>query len=176
MGRKRSDHQWVRDDQDGDAPQPAQRRDQTENRAEKKALDAMIRRLLAITPPKRVKLGVPEDLIAELAVLERQGPKSGRRRQMLRVQGVLRTVDLDALRQLLDDDTQAADSRLERWRRDLLAGGDEALQRFLDEHPDGDRQQIRTLTRQARGGSPAARRAYKRLYQALKAAFETARD
>ena len=151
-----------------DIPEPAARRDAVQNKAEKKALDAVTRRLLALPPSKRAKLELDEDLLDELELLEKQGPKSSRRRQMLRLQGLLRAVDIEALTTKLDDDGGDADASLERWRRKLLAGGDEELQAFLDEHPGADRQELRSLVRRARGEGPAAQRAFKRLYQVLK--------
>jgi ribosome-associated protein len=39
--------------------------------------------------------------------------------------------------------------RAENWRDRLLAQGDEALAELLTEHPDADRQQLRTLIRRA---------------------------
>lgn len=39
--------------------------------------------------------------------------------------------------------------RLERWRDRLLAGGDEAVEAFMAEHPGADRQHLRNLVRSA---------------------------
>jgi ribosome-associated protein len=60
--------------------------------------------------------------------------------------------------------------RAETWRDRLLAGGDEALGALLTEHPDADRQALRTLMRRAsdeasQGKPPAAARA---LFRALR--------
>lgn len=175
-GKRRTTHQWTVDNPEGNGPPPAERRDAVQNKTEKKALDTLTRRLLALPPPKRAKLDLDDDLLEELELLERQGPKSSRRRQMLRLQGLLRSVDVDALNAQLDDDGGSADARLERWRQVLIGGGDAELQAFLDEHPDADRQQLRSLARQARGETPAARRAFKRLYQAIKAATPVEAD
>lgn len=69
----------------------------------------------------------------------------------------------------------------ERWRAELIAG-DEALQRWLAQHPQTDIQQLRNLVRSARkdaaaapdttGGAARHGRAYRELFQLLRAALD----
>lgn len=77
------------------------------------------------------------------------------------------------IRSLPDEEIAAIDawlaqpdegSWLQSWVDRLVAEGDEALQAWMDEHPDADRQQLRTLARRVRK-DPAARAA---LLEALK--------
>lgn len=48
---------------------------------------------------------------------------------------------------------------LDAWCDRLIAEGDPALDAWLALHPDADRQRLRTLARNARGGAPDRRRA-----------------
>jgi ribosome-associated protein len=64
--------------------------------------------------------------------------------------------ELPAIRAALEHDRDgqrretAKLHRIEAWRDRLIAGGDEALEQFLAEHPDADRQRLRQLARRAR--------------------------
>ena len=68
---------------------------------------------------------------------------------------LMRVQDLDAIHALLeqmDSSTRQYNERfhgLERWRDRLIDGNDEDLERFVNEYPDTDRQQLRSLIRQA---------------------------
>ena len=171
MGRKKSHFQWTRDDQADEARVPAVRRDRTTERAFNRSLDALALRMAAMTPGQRRQLPLDPDLLAAIDHLDDLGTKTAHRRQLIRVQGLLRFADLEALEAALAGATAEAarGHALERWRDRLIGGGEDDLQAFVAEHPDADRQQLRSLARTARGESPAAKRAARRLYQALKA-------
>ena len=68
---------------------------------------------------------------------------------------LMRVQDLDAIHALLeqmDSSTSQYNERfhnLERWRDRLIGGGDDVLEKFVSEYPDADRQQLRSLIRQA---------------------------
>jgi ribosome-associated protein len=67
----------------------------------------------------------------------------------------MRDQDTDAILTLLDQldaSTRQYNERfhnLERWRDRLIAGDDAVLEKFVVEYPDADRQQLRSLIRQA---------------------------
>ena len=82
---------------------------------------------------------------------------------------LMRDQDLDAIHAVLDQidsSSRQYNERfhgLERWRDRLIDGNDEDLERFVNEYPDTDRQQLRSLIRhaqheKARNKPPAAAR------------------
>jgi ribosome-associated protein len=81
-----------------------------------------------------------------------------RKRQTQYLAKLLRRLDdgeIADVRRILEGDRQqshretAALHQLEAWRDRLIAEGDEALDAWMTEHPASDRQQLRTLIRQA---------------------------
>ena len=60
--------------------------------------------------------------------------------------------------------------RMEHWRERLLAEGDVALAELLDEYPQADRQQLRTLVRNALAEKAKNKppRAFREIYQVLR--------
>lgn len=172
MGKKKRGFQWVREDQEGVAIERAIRRDKTGMRDESRALSELGTAIAAMPKAQRMQLPLHADLQTALDVLERQGPKPGRRRALLRVQKLLRGQDIPRIEAAMKGDTEAAARArsLERHRSRILELGDPAIQDFIDAHTDADRPRIRTLARQAKGDSPAAIRAHKQLFQVLKGA------
>ena len=81
----------------------------------------------------------------------------------------MRTIDHEAIKERLNSFDQQSKSfrqqfhRLEQWRDQLIADGDQALDELLNESPKLDRQHLRQLIRQAhketsQNKSPAASR------------------
>jgi ribosome-associated protein len=68
---------------------------------------------------------------------------------------LMRDQDTDAILTLLDQldaSTRQYNERfhnLERWRDRLISGDDAVLEKFVVDYPDADRQQLRSLIRQA---------------------------
>ncbi|MNV95729.1 hypothetical protein D3C71_1906550 [compost metagenome] len=60
--------------------------------------------------------------------------------------------------------------RVEDWRERLMKDGDKALGALLDEYPQADRQQLRTLVRNAQADRAKNKppRAYREIYQVLR--------
>jgi len=69
---------------------------------------------------------------------------------------IMRNVDAEYIREQIDTleghskQAAAALHHIERWRDDLLAEGDGALERLLTEFPSADRQYLRQLVRNAK--------------------------
>jgi ribosome-associated protein len=165
MPRKKSGFQWVREDLEESPVEPAERRDGGEERQLKRTLHDLARRLADLRPEQRAVMALSAELQEALVVLSEQGRKPSRRRQMQRVQTILRTEDLERIEALLAGVPAEVprDPAQDRILRGLISGGDEALQAFLDRHPDADRQQLRALIRQAGGSGASAQRAERRL-------------
>ena len=107
-----------------------------------------------------------------------------RPRHWKRIANLLEREDMHAVHALLDQSEEreraaaALHHRLERWRERLIAEGDPALGDFLDEHPEIDRQQLRTLVRAAqrdaeRGRPEAPRKLFRFLREAVQAEVGT---
>lgn len=104
--------------------------------------------------------------------------KNARKRQAAFIGKLMRSEDGDALRAQLDamQETRHRETRqfhlAEQWRDRLLAEED-AFTTFVAEHPDTDRQQLRSLIRavmkeKSQGKAPtSARRLYKLIQQTL---------
>ena len=79
----------------------------------------------------------------------------GRRRKMQYVGKLMRSADEEALREAVAAATLGSAQetlalhQTERWRAELIAD-DEAMQRWMLDHPDTDSQQLRSLVRAAR--------------------------
>lgn len=143
------------------------------------------------------KLGLPEKLRDALAEMQRITNFEGRRRQAQFVGKLMRQLPpatLDAARAALAEQhlPSAQETALlhtaEQWREQLIAD-DAALARWMKDFPDTDSQQLRALVRQARkdavpadqaavsqGKAPRQGRAYRELFQLLRAQLANAMD
>ena len=114
------------------------------------------------------------------AILEYRRTKSheGRRRQLQYVGKLMRSADEAVLREAVaaarlgSARETLALHEAERWRAELIAD-DAALTRWMQQHPDSDAQQLRSLVRAARRDAvvPEARqpRSHRELFQFIKA-------
>jgi ribosome-associated protein len=134
---------------------------------------------LAALPLERID-ALPLGDALRAAVLEYRRTRSheGRRRQMQFIGRLMRGVDAEPIRQLVDGERlgSAQDAialhQVERWRADLIAG-DDALTRWIATHPDSDAQRLRGLVRNARADAAVAPeqrsgRAYRELFRYLR--------
>ena len=172
-------------EQRGDAPS------KTELKAHSAELQALGEQLLELRADLRDPLELPARLLEGLDELARIKNFEGRRRQGQFVGKLMRQLDeaqIAAIRAALDTQRRgsAADTlRLhatENWRQRLLEG-DAALTDWAQQHPATDLQQLRALVRQARKDSPATEpagqaprhaRAYRELFQWIRAALDAA--
>jgi len=160
----------------------------TELKRESAELQKLGEALMSLRDDLFERLGLPERLVLALDEARRITSFEGRRRQMQYIGKLMRGLDeetLAAARAALDEQRQGsareslALHEAERWRDDLLEH-DEALQRWLADHPGTDAQQLRALIRQARkdrqptadevsrGLVPRHGRAYREIFQIVK--------
>ena len=152
----------------------------SQQRREALAVLELAQRLMALSHAELARMPLSEDLRDLVIASQKITQHIARKRQTQFLAKHLRRADdqLPALRAALehDRDEQRRDSarlhRLERWRDRLIAEGDAALSELLREHPDGDRQQLRSLIRKAqeerdRSAPPTAARALFRDLRAL---------
>jgi len=146
-----------------------------ERKAAEERLAGLAQQLVGLSDKQLSK--VPLDDATADAVLEarRISSRIARARQLRVVRRCLRDGDSEpifaAVRELLSPsgDPSPAQWEARQWRERLLAGGDEAVARFVAEHAAADRRQLRSLLRNARQGAAAksGAKALARLEQVL---------
>ena len=122
----------------------------------------------------RMQLG--EELLRVVQDTRRITSPGARNRGLRLVRTQLRGLDLQQLRERLEDlshpKTRRAASPVDDWRARLLGGGEPDLAAFLEQHPRVDRQRLRTLLRNAKKADAAAqKKALSALNQALREAL-----
>jgi ribosome-associated protein len=134
--------------------------------------------LLDLPDERLAALPMSETLLEAVREAKRTRSHEGRRRQMQYIGKLMRNADSEPLReavaalQLGSAQQTLALHRAERWR-EALAADDEALTRWMAEHPQTDSQQLRSLVRAARKDEampPEQRhgRAWRELFQFIK--------
>jgi ribosome-associated protein len=134
--------------------------------------------LAALPDARLAALEMPEALRDALLEYQRTRSHEGRRRQRQHIGKLMRQADLAPLQEAVAEAQlgRAHDAlalhRAEHWRVELV-DNDEALTRWLAEHPATDAQHLRTLIRNARKDAtlpPEQRhgRAWRELFQFLK--------
>ncbi|MFN9102056.1 MAG: ribosome biogenesis factor YjgA [Betaproteobacteria bacterium] len=159
--------------------------DDADSRPSKSALKRQSHDLQALglevadLPEQRLTATPMPDGLRE-AILEYRRTKSheGRRRQLQYVGKLMRSADEAVLREAVaaarlgSARETLALHEAERWRAELIAD-DAALTRWMQQHPDSDAQQLRSLVRAARRDAvvPEARqpRSHRELFQFIKA-------
>ncbi|KQT10455.1 ribosome biogenesis factor YjgA [Ramlibacter sp. Leaf400] len=165
-----------------------QENSKTELKRESAELQKLGESLLTLRAELLDRLQLPEKLLEALDQVRRITDFEGRRRQMQYIGKLMRGLDeemLVAVREALDTQRQGsareslALHEAEQWRDDLIEK-DDALQRWLDQHPGTDSQQLRALIRQARkdrqpnqdeisrGMVPRHGRAFREIFQLVK--------
>lgn len=164
----------------------------TELKKESAELQKLGEALLTLRADLMERLALPENLLTALDELRRISNFEGRRRQLQYVGKLMRGLEPDtlaAIRGALDEQRSGSAQQTlalhaaEKWRDDLIAS-DDALQPWLQAHPDTDVQQLRALIRQARkdgtptqdevsrGEAPRRGRAYREIFQLVRGHLE----
>ncbi|MBB3191651.1 ribosome biogenesis factor YjgA [Halomonas cerina] len=120
------------------------------------ALQVLGERIIAMSDAERARLPLSDDLLAAVEETGRIRAREARRRHMQYVGKLMRREDLDGIQAVFDELDQEqlrrdhAFHRLETWRDRLIDEGDDAVEAFIAEFPDVDRQALRQLIRNAR--------------------------
>lgn len=177
------------DDAAGDVPDPESGADalpddwdrpsKTQRKKDSHELQALGEALVALPADRLEGLGIDETLLDAIREYKRTKSFEGQRRQMQYIGKLMRRADPEPLREAVAQMQlgRAKDSlalhEAERWRTELIAS-DDALTRFMAEHPECDVQQLRSLIRAARKDASAAPeqrsgRAYRELFKFIRA-------
>lgn len=159
----------------------AERPNKTQIKREMAELHEMAIRLVNLSDGATKKMPIDQELQSAISLARKiRNTREGYRRQLQLITKLLRNTEHAAIRHELDglqrsgDQENARFHALERWRDRILEGGDDAIQAFINEHPDADRQKIRGLVRkvqkeQAEDKPPAA---FRELFKVLREASQ----
>jgi ribosome-associated protein len=152
----------------------------TQQRREALAVLALASQLVELPASRLVRLELPDDVRREIETTRRITAHGARKRQMAFLAKVMRRFgeeDFAAVRAELGENREkqrqdtAAMHRLEAIRDRLVDGDDAALAEVIAEHPQVDRQHLRSLVRQARLERETPNkppRAFREIFQLLK--------
>ena len=141
-------------DEDGALTRPSK----TRLKQQSQDLQALGVAVAELSADRLAAIEMPDALREAIEQFRRTRSFEGRRRQMQFVGKLMRSADEEALREAVAAATlgSAKDTlalhEAERWRAELIAD-DEALTRWMQQHPDTDSQQLRSLVRAARRDS-----------------------
>lgn len=119
------------------------------------ALQELGEKLVELNKDQLNQLTLPVELSSAITEAQTIKKHGARKRQLQFIGRLMRSVDAEDIQQQYENVTrQSAQSiselhKIEKWREKLLADGDNALTEFIDQFPDADRQQLRTLIRSA---------------------------
>ncbi|HHF6562100.1 TPA: ribosome biogenesis factor YjgA [Haemophilus influenzae] len=132
-------------------------------------------KIVNLTKNNLARIPLNESLLDAIELAQRL-QKEARRRQLQYIGKLLRGIDVEPIREVLDkienkhNQQQAMLHKIEKVRDELVEKGDVALTNLLNDYPDGDRQQLRNLIRSAQKeleqNKPS--KAYREIYQMLK--------
>lgn len=123
---------------------------------ESAALRDLADALLELSEDRLVRLDLPAELREAVQLGQSITAHGGLKRQRKFIGKLLRGMDTEPIRAGLaavNNEGAEATRRLhviERWRDRMLAEGDSAVNDFVSNHPDADRQKLRQLVREAR--------------------------
>jgi len=123
---------------------------------EMQSLQQLGEQIIAMSDAQRGRFPLSDDLLKAVEETQRIKAREARRRHMQYVGKLMRGEDLDGIQAVFDEienETLRRDHafhRLEAWRDQLIAEGDAAVEAFVDEFPEVDRQALRQLIRNAR--------------------------
>lgn len=152
----------------------------TQKRREALAVLVLAQQLVDLQPSRLAKLELPDDVRHEIDVTRRTPSHGAKKRQLAFLAKVMRRYDDEdfaSVRAELGENREkqrqenAAMHRLESMRDRLIAEDENALSELIAEHPQVDRQHLRSLVRQARVEKDTPNkppRAYREIFQLLK--------
>jgi ribosome-associated protein len=122
---------------------------------ESQALQDLGKKLVDMPGGQLEKFSLPEALEEAISEARRLKSREAKRRHLQYIGKLMRTLDISAIQETLDRmDHQSQTYRqhfaqLEQWRDRIINEGYSAIEAFIGLHPEGDRQQLRNLQRQA---------------------------
>jgi len=162
-----------------DIDEQEERPSKSQLKREMHALQALGETLIAMNPAERARFPLSDDMLRAIDETARIRSHEGRRRHMQYVGKLIRKEDLTAIQGVFDAIEQEKEQRdhafhrLEKWRDRMVDEGDDAVDLFMGDYPNADRQALRQLVRNARKereqGKPptSSRKLFKHLRETL---------
>ncbi|HEV2112284.1 MAG TPA: ribosome biogenesis factor YjgA, partial [Gammaproteobacteria bacterium] len=135
----------------------------SQQKRDMQALQDLGAELVRLPEQQLAALDLPEKLRDAIALARHITSHGAQKRQRQYIGKLLRSVDPEPIRSLLeqlrgaDRLSKARFQENERWRDRLIAEGDVALTEFLERRPGADRQHLRRLVREAAQEAAAGR-------------------
>ncbi len=139
-----------------DIDEQEERPSKSQLKREMHALQALGETLIAMKPAEWARFPLSDDMLRAIEETSRIRSHEGRRRHMQYVGKLIRKEDLTAIQGVFDAIEQEKEQRdhafhrLEKWRDRLVDEGDDAVDLFMADYPNADRQALRQLVRNAR--------------------------
>lgn len=162
-----------------DIDEQVERPSKSQLKREMHALQALGENLIAMNSTERSRFPLSDDMLRAIDETARIRSHEGRRRHMQYVGKLIRKEDLTAIQGVFDAIEQEKEQRdhafhrLEKWRDRMIDEGDDAVDLFMVDYPNADRQALRQLVRNARKereqGKPptSSRKLFKHLRETL---------
>ena len=152
------------------------KRSRSQLKRESASLTQLGAELVELSRETLVALDLDADLLEALVACKPLA-KNARLRQLRFIGKLLRARDTTRMTTALELKAEAhamrvaREHRLEAWRKRLLEGGDGALQAYVEEHPQADRNHLRSVIRSALrpGKATQRKRAERELLRTLRA-------
>ena len=115
------------------------------------ALQSLGTHLVKLSNKELSHIPLPEKLAEAIKLARTINSNSGLRRQMQYIGRLMREIDADPIQhayELLISGKQASTLQfhnVEVWRDNIIANGESAIETFLADHPNAERQQLRQL-------------------------------
>ena len=145
----------VQDTHPDDWSDEEQPKSRTQIKKEMLALQELGGKLCDLNKDQLAKIPLPDLLGNAIVEMGRIKTHSAKRRHMQFIGRLMREADHDAIAEAYDRLMQVSEQHVqqhhlaERWRDQLIDEGDPAINRFMLDYPDADRQQLRQLARAA---------------------------
>lgn len=133
-----------------------ERESKSERKRQMLALQKLGEQLVCLPPDHLAKIPLEGALKSAITEARAMTSHEGKRRQLQYIGRLMRHIDAEPIKAaLLAIDLKSKLSKakfhqMERWRDTLIAEEDEAIQKFLEQYPNTDRQQLRQLARNAK--------------------------
>lgn len=140
-------------------PQSEPQKPDSESKSQRKkdmlALQKIGESLIKLTEEQLVTIDLPDNLLTAIQHMKSLTSNEAKRRQLQYIGKLMRQLDPESIEEalkrikLLHEKTTEKFHYIEEWRTKLLTHGDDALNLFLVDYPNIDRQQLRQLIRNA---------------------------
>lgn len=111
--------------------------------------------LIKLTATQLEQMELPDTLTTAIQHAKSLRSNEAKRRQLQYIGKIMRDIDVEPIKialkrlQLVHKKNTTQFHQAEQWRARLISQGDDALNVFLNEYPNTDRQQLRQLIRKA---------------------------